>query len=121
MSVRLSRRSRTQIRALLKQSGETWGLEAAERYLRLMLAVFAALGREPYMPGSRPIAGLRDWRRYHLRTARGWFEPRERVGDPKNLIIYRVGPDGVTEILGLVHERMLIEAAARRIARRPRE
>jgi hypothetical protein len=32
-------------------------------------------------------------------------------------LIYRVAADGVVEILGLVHDRMVLSRAARRIAR----
>jgi hypothetical protein len=39
--------------------------------------------------------------------------PREhRVGEPRHLIVYRVAPDAVVEILSLVHDRMLLGRAA---------
>jgi toxin ParE1/3/4 len=44
--------------------------------------------------------------------------PREhRVGEPRHLVIYRVAPDGVVEILSVVHDRMLLARAARRAQR----
>jgi len=37
-----------------------------------------------------------------------------RVGEPRHLVIYRVAPDGVVEILSLVHDHMRLARAARR-------
>jgi hypothetical protein len=34
------------------------------------------------------------------------------------LVVYRVGTDGVVEILGLAHDRMLLDRAARRMVQR---
>jgi toxin ParE1/3/4 len=43
----------------------------------------------------------------------------DRVGEPRHLVVYRVAPDGVTEILSLVHDRMLLARAVRREAETP--
>lgn len=32
----------------------------------------------------------------------------------RHLVVYRVAPDGVTEVLSLLHDRMLLPGAARR-------
>jgi toxin ParE1/3/4 len=40
-----------------------------------------------------------------------------RVENPRHAIVYRVAPDGTVEILGLVHERMALTQAARRMQR----
>jgi hypothetical protein len=36
---------------------------------------------------------------------------------PRHLVVYRLGRDGVVEIIGLVHDRMLLTRAARRMHR----
>jgi hypothetical protein len=36
---------------------------------------------------------------------------------PRHLIVYRLASDGVVEILGLVHDRMVLSRAARRFVR----
>ena len=37
----------------------------------------------------------------------------DRVGEPRHLILYRVAPGGVTEMLGILHDRQLLSRAAR--------
>jgi toxin ParE1/3/4 len=37
-----------------------------------------------------------------------------RGGEPRHLVIYRVAPDGVVEILSLVHDDIRLARAARR-------
>ena len=37
----------------------------------------------------------------------------DRVGEPRHLILYRVAPGGVTEMLGIMHDRQLLSRAAR--------
>jgi toxin ParE1/3/4 len=42
---------------------------------------------------------------------------QERVGSPRHIIVYRVAEDGLVEILGVVHDRMVLSRAARRAVR----
>jgi toxin ParE1/3/4 len=49
---------------------------------------------------------------YPLALARRFMPPEERVGRPRHIILYRVAPDGVAEVLA--HDRMLLARAARR-------
>jgi toxin ParE1/3/4 len=56
-------------------------------------------------------------RAYPIRLAKLRVMPAQRVGSPRHLVVYRVAPDGITEILGLVHDRMVLSRAARRLAR----
>jgi hypothetical protein len=37
-----------------------------------------------------------------------------RVQTPRHLVVYRVATDGVVEIVGMIHDRMLLPRAARR-------
>ena len=83
----------------------------------MMLTVMDALGRAPHMIGSVAVPRLEGVRAYPMRLARLRVEPPRRVGAPRHLIVYRLAPDGVVEILGLVHDRMVLSRAARRIVR----
>jgi toxin ParE1/3/4 len=85
-----------------------WGFEAADRHDRLAGAVFLAVATLPALHGSRKIAGVPV---YPLRLGRRLVSPEQRVGRPRHLVVYRVGMDGVAEILGLAHDRMLLDRA----------
>jgi toxin ParE1/3/4 len=99
---------------ILLRSAREWGFEAAARYDRLMRAVFSVVGASPALPGSRDVAGARV---YPLRLGRRLVSSELRVSQPRHLVVYRVATDGVVEILGLAHDRMLLDRAARRMQR----
>jgi toxin ParE1/3/4 len=103
---------------ILLRSAREWGFEAAARYDRLMRAVFSAVAAFPALPGSQDVAGARI---YPLRLGRRLVSPEQRVGRPRHLVVYRVGTDGVVEILGLAHDRMLLDRAARRMQREAKD
>lgn len=79
----------------------------------------AALGEAPHLPGSAEVPGLPGIHVYPTRLARRRVAAAQRVGAPRHLVIYRRGEDGVTEILGLVHDRMVLSRAAARLAGGP--
>lgn len=74
----------------------------------------ASLGDDPHLPGSSEIPRLSGIRAYPLRLSRMRVEPARRVRVPRHIIVYRVAADGVVEILGLVHDRMVLSRAARK-------
>ncbi|GAV34194.1 Plasmid stabilization system protein [Roseomonas sp. TAS13] len=117
MAYRLTRTAEDQINALLLDSARDHGLEAAGRYGQLILTAMAALGKEPHLIGSVEVARLPGIRAYPTRLAKRRVEPARHVASPRHLIIYRLAADGAVEILGLVHDRMVLSRAARRIAR----
>ncbi|MGI4793372.1 MAG: type II toxin-antitoxin system RelE/ParE family toxin [Janthinobacterium lividum] len=117
MAYRLARTAEDQIDALLLDSAREHGLEAAGRYGQLLLTAMAVLGEEPYMIGSVEVARLPGIRAYPTRLAKQRIEPARRVASPRHLVIYRLAVDGVVEILGLVHDRMVLSRGARRIVR----
>ena len=84
-----------------------------------MLAVWAALGADPDLRGSRPVPRVRGVRAYPLRLARRLAAaPGERVGrPPRHIVLHRVAEDGEVEILGMAHDRMLLSREARRLVR----
>ena len=117
MAYRVTRAAEAQIDALLLESARTHGLEAAGRYGRLILVVMTALGNEAHLLGSVEVPGLHGIQAYPARLSRFRAEPGRRVAEPRHLVIYRRGRDGVVEILGLVHDRMVLSRAARKIVR----
>lgn len=106
-----------QVDQILLDSAERWGIDAAARYHRLILAGLGAVDELPHLLGSNPIPRLPGVRSLHLRLVRHLVMRGERVRQPRHLIVYRVGPGGVVEILGLVHDRMRLATAARRVRR----
>ena len=52
---------------------------------------------------------------YHLRNSRNSPDPAERVEHPRHLLVFRIGADGIIDILGFIHERMLRDRALRRV------
>ena len=100
-------------------SAGRWGVAAAARYHRLILAAAAAVGEAPTLPGSREESRVslnaHPSSPICPRAGRG---AEDRVADPRHLIVYRVASDGMVEILSVVHDRMLLPRAARQ-ARRP--
>ena len=115
MAYRLTRAAEGQIDALLLDSAREHGLEAAGRYGQLILTAMAALGDDPRMVGSVKVPCLSGVLAYPIRYLRRRSEPARRVGNPRHLIVHRLGTDEVVEILGLVHDRMVLSRAARKI------
>jgi len=98
---RLTRRAEDQADQILLEGADAWGIEAAARYNLLMLAVWAALGSNPELRGSRSVARVPGVRAYPLRLGRRLVEPAAgRVGEPRHIVVYRVAEDGEVEILG---------------------
>lgn len=115
MAYRLTKAAEEQIDALLLDSARVYGLEAAGRYGQLILTVMAALSEQPDMIGSVEVPRLAGFRAYPIRLARRRLEPSRRVGSPRHLVLYRLAPDAVVEVHGLVHDRMVLSRAARRL------
>jgi toxin ParE1/3/4 len=114
---RLVGHAEDRIDALLLESARRWGTAAASRYHRLILTAASVVGDTPTLPGSREIPRVGGLRSLHLRSVRGLLPVEDRVAEPRHLILYRVAPDGVAEILSVVHDRMLLPRAARQARR----
>jgi toxin ParE1/3/4 len=84
------------------------------RYEDLLQAVDAFVGETPAAPESSVVRGVRV---YPLRLARHLAAPDQRGGRPRHIVVYRVALDGVTEIIGIAHDRMLLTNAVRRMLR----
>ncbi len=117
MSYRLLAGAEDDIDRILLKSARDWGIAAASRYNRIMLASFEALSTDPMLPGSALVVKVTGVRIYPLRHARRLVEPDQRVDNPRHIVVYRLGSDGIVEIIGLAHDRMLLARAARRMLR----
>jgi toxin ParE1/3/4 len=117
MAYRIVGRAEDRVDGILLDSARQWGVETAAPYHRLLLAAMAAFGEDPMRSGSRPVPQLVDVRTFHLHSARRLVPPQYRVGQPRHLLVYRVAPDGVVEILTVVHDRMHLIRAVRRAQR----
>lgn len=117
MPYRLTRTAEELIDAVLLESATAYGIEAAGRYARLIVAALTAIGEAPERPGSTPVPRLENIRAYPIRLSRTSVAPQHRVRTPRHLIIYLVAAEGAAEILGLVHDRMVLSRAARRLVR----
>ena len=117
MAYRLVGRANAQVNRILTDSARKFGILASGRYYRLMLAAFAALSEQTVQPSTRDDLLPPDVRAYPLALARHFLPPTERVSRPRHIVLYRVAPDGVVEVLGLAHDRMLLGRTARRMQR----
>jgi toxin ParE1/3/4 len=117
LSYRLLAGADADIDRILLQSAREFGTEAAERYDLLMRAAFAVVGAAPARPGSQEVSSVPGVRVYPLRLGRRLVAQKQRVGRPRHVVVYRLGLDGVVEIIGLAHDRMLLVGAARRMQR----
>lgn len=117
MSYRLLSTAEDDIDRILLESARQWSIEAAGRYDRLMRAVFAIVGADPALPGSQVVAKVAGVRAYPLRLGRSQVGQDQRVGRPRHIVVYRIGRDGIVEIIGIAHDRMLLARAARRMQR----
>ncbi len=117
MPYRIVGHAEDRIDAVLLDSARRWGIDAAARYNRLIMAAMAAVGESPAMPGSPDVPQVAGVRTLHLRFARNLVPQEHRVGEPAHILVNRVAPDNVVEVLGLVHGRMHLPRAARRAKR----
>lgn len=117
MPWRVAGQAEDQIDKVVMDSAERHGLGAATRYNMLIFAALTAIGEHPTLPGSHEVLKVPGVRSFHLRLARRLVEPGHRVHAPRHLVVYRLAADGVVEVLGLVHDRMLLPRAARRAQR----
>lgn len=117
MTYRLLAGAEDDIDRILLHSAAEWGVDASDRYHRLMLAVLDIVGSAPDTLGAAPVEGVPGVRAFALRLGRHLTQPMLRVGRPRHIVVYRVAADGVVEIIGLVHDRMLLARAARRMRR----
>lgn len=114
---RLGARVAARIRALLIDGEDRFGPLARDRYAALILQAIRDVAEEPDRSSARrvPFAD-RKARLYHLRHSRERVpDPPGRVGDPRHILVYEIGADGIVNILGLIPDRVPMEVALPRL------
>lgn len=114
---RLVRAAEDQIDDILLKSAKAFGIEVAGRYSLMIRTALDAIGDDPGLLGSIETPRLPGIRAYPTRLSRMRVEPSRRIGAPRHTVIYRLGSDGISEVFGLVHDRMVLSREARRLVR----
>lgn len=117
MAYRLSLSAEEDLAAIRAKGIREWGRIVADRYDLLLDTVIAEIVQNPLLPGSTAVPKAAGVFTYPIRLSRDHVPAPDRIGVPRHVIVYRVGIDNVVEILGIVHDRMLLARAARRAAR----
>lgn len=114
---RLAGPAEAQIDDILAWSQDRFGELARERYAALLVTAMEDVAADPQQAGvSWRRLGQIDVGLYHIGHSRGHVEePPGRVGGPRHIVVFRVGPDGIVDILGFIHERMLLGRALSRV------
>lgn len=104
---------------MLNWSESKFGSSARLRYATLLVTAMGDLAANPDHPNAVTMRiGRRGVRLYHVGHSRRQVpKPPGSVAKPRHLIVARVADDGVLEVLGLVHERMLRSRALRSLLR----
>ncbi|MEH3118703.1 MAG: type II toxin-antitoxin system RelE/ParE family toxin [Methylorubrum populi] len=90
MSVRLSPRTRADLGRLWDDSAERWGVDQADRSVRLLAVSFDKLAE-----GSAPGRRADEIRKGYFRLSVG-----------SHVLFYRPGADGGIELIRILHQRM---------------
>ncbi|MFO1027513.1 MAG: type II toxin-antitoxin system RelE/ParE family toxin [Acetobacteraceae bacterium] len=106
-----------QVRLILLESAKCHGEQAAVRYSHLLLATFQTVGERPDTAGATNLLRFPGVRAFPARLVRDRLAPEHRVRSPRHIVLYRVAPDGVVDILAVIHDRMLLSRAAGRAVR----
>lgn len=116
MRLRFTRSAEALIEDVLLDSAERYGDDAAARYAELIRAALDRIAERGDPPGAAPVADLPAVRAYALRLARVRVPLARRVANPRHIVVYRrLGEDEI-EVLGIVHDRMVLARAAKRLA-----
>jgi toxin ParE1/3/4 len=117
VAFRLAGRTEVRLTRIILESARKFGFDAADQYDRLMFATFAAIGDNPLHPASVDLAKLPGVRVFPLHLGRRLVPPEFRVKQPRHIVVYRLAPDGLVEVIGLAHDRVMLDRAARRMQR----
>ena len=114
---RLSLSAENQIYEILEWSERQFGEMTRDRYAALLVTAMEDVANSPHRKSVR-------WKRvisgkvgvYHLRHSRENVSYlRGAIGEPRHYLIFRIGGDGIVDILGFVHDSMLFDRAFRRV------
>lgn len=117
MHYRLAKAAEDALVSIRIESIRQWGKVVANRYDRLLDQAIEDIAENPSARGPHEIPRVPGVKGYHIKTSRGHVERKDRIRRARHLIIYRVAGDGVVEILGIIHDRMLLGHAVNRLTR----
>ena len=103
---RLARPAQLDLGNILATSAERWGAEGQQRYAAVLADAMRQVADEPQGPLTKNRTELRSGiRSFHVRHARRASDAA-KVRRPVHVLYYRVAPQGVIEIVRVLHERM---------------
>jgi len=103
---RLARPAQIDLANILSMSVERWGAAGRQRYAAVLAAAMRQVAAEPDGPLTKNRPDLRSGiRSFHVRHARRSAQGAT-VRRPVHVLYSRVAPEGVIEIVRVLHERM---------------
>ena len=117
MAYRLSRTAEDTLVEIYLNGLTKWGSAIADRYDALLFKVFSELGDNPMLLGYRAVPCAPGILAYAIRLSRDHVPAEDRIMEPRHMVIYRVGSEGMTDILGIVHDHMVLDRMARRLSK----
>jgi toxin ParE1/3/4 len=106
LKVKLTQSAQRDLSQLLRWTQEQFGLESAQKYLRLIQAALTDLSIQPDRLGVRELIELRDsMRSYHLRYSRNSLPTPQRIKQPRHLLLFRVSRNRL-QITRILHDSM---------------
>ncbi|MDE1150748.1 MAG: type II toxin-antitoxin system RelE/ParE family toxin [Azospirillaceae bacterium] len=114
---RISGPAQAEIDQILDWSWDHFGDLAMRRYFALIRTAIMDVASDPHRISVRWVSlSNSELGLYHLGHSRAHVShPPGAVQDPRHILVFRIGVDDVVEILGLVHDRMLLGKALDRI------
>ncbi len=115
---RLAASAESALDEILGWTQENFGEAARERYAALLVAAMQDVAKHPQRSNV-------SWKRlktgrigvYHIIHSKMHApNPPGAVAKPRHFLVFRLTNDGIVEILGFVHERMLLPRALKRLA-----
>lgn len=116
---RLSGPAEDQIVDILEWSEDEFGELTRKRYALLLTVAMADIAEQPRRPATQWLNCLgHRIGVYHIEHSRTRIaDPRERIRTPRHLVVFRVAPDGLVDVLGFIHDSQLRRRALRHIVR----
>ena len=108
LNYRIAAAAQRDLEELVAYTAERFGELALDRYLRLLDVAIGNLRMDPQCVGVRVFS--ETLRSYHLSICKE--QARTTMGvvkNPRHLIFFRLGQDGVLEIVRLLHDSMDFE------------
>lgn len=115
---RLAVSAETALDEILQWSQENFGKAARLRYAALLVVAMQDVAEQPRRANI-------TWKQlksgnigiYHISHSKTRVpDPPGPVAEPRHYLVFRIAADGMVEVLGFVHERMLLPRALQRLS-----